>query len=223
MQPRADGESPDGRGCRGRRGRRGPGRAAARRGSLSPWVSLVDPICVHTPGRQHVRDEHVSGSVCRCRPRATSSSCSKLGSFHHAARPRSAPNPWVGAVVVDGTGRIVGTGATAPPGGPPPEVAALAEAGDARAATVYVTLEPCRAPRPHRPVRRRLGGGRSHACRRDRGSRPAVSGGRLERLRRAGRALRRWSASARSGSPVTSLRTCTTAEPAGHSHRSRRR
>ena len=56
---------------------------------------------------------------------------------------RTAPNPAVGAVVVQ-AGEIVGKGATRPPGGPHAEVVALAEAGAAaRGATLYVTLEPC--------------------------------------------------------------------------------
>jgi diaminohydroxyphosphoribosylaminopyrimidine deaminase/5-amino-6-(5-phosphoribosylamino)uracil reductase len=59
------------------------------------------------------------------------------------ARRRTAPNPWVGAVVVR-DGEIVGQGATQPPGGAHAEVEALREAGDrARGATVYTTLEPC--------------------------------------------------------------------------------
>ena len=59
------------------------------------------------------------------------------------ARRRTAPNPWVGAVVVR-EGEIVGQGATQPPGGAHAEVEALREAGDrARGATVYTTLEPC--------------------------------------------------------------------------------
>ncbi len=68
-------------------------------------------------------------------------------------RDRTAPNPWVGAVVVpQGTGTEGGRGAgvtgfegaTAPPGGPHAEVTALAAAGEAaRGATLYVTLEPC--------------------------------------------------------------------------------
>lgn len=59
------------------------------------------------------------------------------------ARYRTSPNPWVGAVVVAG-GRVVGTGATSPPGGAHAEVVALAEAGEmARGATLYTTLEPC--------------------------------------------------------------------------------
>ena len=33
-------------------------------------------------------------------------------------RTSTAPNPWVGAVVVSGDGANVGTGATRPPGGP---------------------------------------------------------------------------------------------------------
>ena len=56
---------------------------------------------------------------------------------------RTAPNPAVGAVVVR-DGRVVGVGATQPPGGAHAEVVALADAGAAaRGATLYVTLEPC--------------------------------------------------------------------------------
>jgi diaminohydroxyphosphoribosylaminopyrimidine deaminase / 5-amino-6-(5-phosphoribosylamino)uracil reductase len=68
-------------------------------------------------------------------------------------RDRTAPNPWVGAVVVPqgtrteeqrGAGATGFEGATAPPGGPHAEVTALAAAGEAaRGATLYVTLEPC--------------------------------------------------------------------------------
>ena len=55
----------------------------------------------------------------------------------------TSPNPAVGAVVV-WDGRVVGRGATQPPGGAHAEVMALDEAGDAaRGATLYVTLEPC--------------------------------------------------------------------------------
>jgi diaminohydroxyphosphoribosylaminopyrimidine deaminase/5-amino-6-(5-phosphoribosylamino)uracil reductase len=56
----------------------------------------------------------------------------------------TSPNPPVGAVVLAADGTPVGEGATAPPGGPHAEVAALAEAGErARGGTVVVTLEPC--------------------------------------------------------------------------------
>jgi diaminohydroxyphosphoribosylaminopyrimidine deaminase/5-amino-6-(5-phosphoribosylamino)uracil reductase len=60
-------------------------------------------------------------------------------------RARTAPNPWVGAVVVpSGDAGETYEGATAPPGGPHAEVTALAAAGGAaRGATLYVTLEPC--------------------------------------------------------------------------------
>ena len=63
-------------------------------------------------------------------------------------RSTTAPNPWVGCVVVPPDsgpdGGTVFAGATAPPGGPHAEVAALAAAGEAaRGATLYATLEPC--------------------------------------------------------------------------------
>ena len=66
-----------------------------------------------------------------------------------AVRTTTAPNPWVGCVVVPpGTTAAGGDqrfeGATARPGGPHAEVSALAAAGEAaRGATLYVTLEPC--------------------------------------------------------------------------------
>ncbi len=60
-----------------------------------------------------------------------------------AARRRTAPNPWVGCVIVR-DGEIVGRGATEPPGSAHAEAGALRAAGErARGATAYVTLEPC--------------------------------------------------------------------------------
>lgn len=60
-----------------------------------------------------------------------------------AARNRTSPNPWVGAVLETEDGRRF-EGATEPPGGPHAEVVALAAAGQAaRGATLYTTLEPC--------------------------------------------------------------------------------
>jgi diaminohydroxyphosphoribosylaminopyrimidine deaminase / 5-amino-6-(5-phosphoribosylamino)uracil reductase len=54
------------------------------------------------------------------------------------------PNPVVGAVVVNPGGTVVGEGWHESPGGPHAEVVALREAGGrAKAATLYVTLEPC--------------------------------------------------------------------------------
>lgn len=62
----------------------------------------------------------------------------------NAVRGRTSPNPAVGAVVLDADERLVGSGATAPAGGPHAEVCALAEAGsEARGGTAVVTLEPC--------------------------------------------------------------------------------
>ena len=55
-------------------------------------------------------------------------------------RLSTSPNPWVGCVIEPGGFE----GATAPPGGPHAEAAALAVAGEeARGATLYCTLEPC--------------------------------------------------------------------------------
>ena len=63
-----------------------------------------------------------------------------------AVRTSTAPNPWVGCLIVTADGRTF-EGATQPPGGPHAEATAIAAARDAQAdlagATVYVTLEPC--------------------------------------------------------------------------------
>jgi diaminohydroxyphosphoribosylaminopyrimidine deaminase/5-amino-6-(5-phosphoribosylamino)uracil reductase len=64
-----------------------------------------------------------------------------------SVRTSTAPNPWVGCVVIPVDAEAsapVFEGATAPPGGPHAEVAALAAAGPAaRGASLVVTLEPC--------------------------------------------------------------------------------
>jgi diaminohydroxyphosphoribosylaminopyrimidine deaminase/5-amino-6-(5-phosphoribosylamino)uracil reductase len=63
-----------------------------------------------------------------------------------SVRGETAPNPWVGCVVVSGHDPVqVFEGATAPPGGPHAEVTALARAGDlhSQASTLFTTLEPC--------------------------------------------------------------------------------
>lgn len=61
----------------------------------------------------------------------------------HAVRRSTAPNPWVGCVILS-DGEVVGEGATRPPGGDHAEVIALRSAGErARGATAVVSLEPC--------------------------------------------------------------------------------
>ncbi|WP_255566698.1 bifunctional diaminohydroxyphosphoribosylaminopyrimidine deaminase/5-amino-6-(5-phosphoribosylamino)uracil reductase RibD [Iamia sp. SCSIO 61187] len=65
-----------------------------------------------------------------------------------SVRTSTAPNPWVGALVVSADGSVH-TGATEPPGGRHAEIVALdaarAAGGEAktRGAVVYATLEPC--------------------------------------------------------------------------------
>jgi diaminohydroxyphosphoribosylaminopyrimidine deaminase/5-amino-6-(5-phosphoribosylamino)uracil reductase len=57
---------------------------------------------------------------------------------------RTSPNPLVGAVVLDGEGRLVGEGFHERAGEPHAEVSALRQAGArARQGTLVVTLEPC--------------------------------------------------------------------------------
>jgi diaminohydroxyphosphoribosylaminopyrimidine deaminase/5-amino-6-(5-phosphoribosylamino)uracil reductase len=103
------------------------------------------------------------------------------------ARRRTAPNPWVGCVLVR-DGEVVGAGATQPPGHAHAEAEALAEAGPrARGATAYVTLEPCshdgRTP-PCADALVEAGVARVVVALRD--PDPRVSGRGLARLRRAG-------------------------------------
>lgn len=60
------------------------------------------------------------------------------------ARWHAPPNPWVGALIVNDRGVIVGQGHTQAPGESHAEIEALRRAGDgARGATMVVTLEPC--------------------------------------------------------------------------------
>lgn len=75
--------------------------------------------------------------------------CAALAS---RARPLSAPNPGVAAILVK-DGVVLGRGWTAPGGRPHAEAAALAAAGEtARGATLYVTLEPCAHRSPRGPA-----------------------------------------------------------------------
>jgi diaminohydroxyphosphoribosylaminopyrimidine deaminase/5-amino-6-(5-phosphoribosylamino)uracil reductase len=106
-------------------------------------------------------------------------------------RYRTAPNPRVGAIVVDEAGAIVGRGWHRQVGGPHAEVFALREAGEkARGATLYVTLEPCahhgRTP-PCADAVLAAGLARVVACHQD--PDPRVAGEGFERLRRGGVAV----------------------------------
>ncbi|WP_338061577.1 bifunctional diaminohydroxyphosphoribosylaminopyrimidine deaminase/5-amino-6-(5-phosphoribosylamino)uracil reductase RibD [Sphingomonas pollutisoli] len=73
-------------------------------------------------------------------------------SLAERGRGRSTPNPNVGCVIVR-DGRVVGRGWTQPGGRPHAEAMALEQAGEsARAATCYVTLEPCAHVSPRGPA-----------------------------------------------------------------------
>lgn len=106
----------------------------------------------------------------------------------------TAPNPSVGAVVVDErTGEIFGRGTTQRGGRPHAEPEALAQAGArAAGATIYVTLEPCSHYGRTAPCTEAIiaaGIGRVVAAIED--PDPRVGGSGLDRLRRAGIAVTR--------------------------------
>jgi diaminohydroxyphosphoribosylaminopyrimidine deaminase / 5-amino-6-(5-phosphoribosylamino)uracil reductase len=108
------------------------------------------------------------------------------------ASGRTWPNPPVGAVVLRGE-RILGVGATRPPGGPHAEIVALAAArrrhGAAalRGATLAVTLEPCcHAGRTGPCTEAVVDAGIARVWVGERDPNPLVAGGGLRRLRAAG-------------------------------------
>jgi diaminohydroxyphosphoribosylaminopyrimidine deaminase / 5-amino-6-(5-phosphoribosylamino)uracil reductase len=108
-------------------------------------------------------------------------------SLARTAVGRVSPNPPVGAIIVR-DGRVVGEGATQPPGGPHAEVVALSQAADlARGAAIYVTLEPCsfrgRTP-PCSDALIAAGIARAHIATVD--LHPRVSGSGIDQLRRSG-------------------------------------
>ncbi len=106
-------------------------------------------------------------------------------------RTKTSPNPWVGCVIVDQSGEIVGEGATSAYGGPHAETAALAAAGDrARGATAYVTLEPCAHQGKTPPCTRALiAAGVSKVVVGIRDPDPKVAGAGLQALKAAGVAV----------------------------------
>jgi diaminohydroxyphosphoribosylaminopyrimidine deaminase/5-amino-6-(5-phosphoribosylamino)uracil reductase len=77
-----------------------------------------------------------SGDEVRAMRRAVTLAAGALG--------RTSPNPTVGCVILNSSGRVVGEGWHESYGGPHAEVHALTDAGDrARGGTAVVTLEPC--------------------------------------------------------------------------------
>ena len=104
------------------------------------------------------------------------------------ARGRTSPNPMVGSVVVK-DGRVVGRGYHVKAGAPHGEAAALEDAGgQAKGATLYVTLEPCchlnkRTPPCTKAI---IAAGIRRVVAAMRDPNPLVSGKGLEELRQAG-------------------------------------
>ena len=101
---------------------------------------------------------------------------------------RTSPNPLVGAVVLDASGRLVGEGFHARAGQPHAEPGALAQAGAmARGGTIVVTLEPCchhgRTPPCTEAI---LAAGIQRVVVALTDPDPRVAGGGLQRLRDAG-------------------------------------
>ena len=108
----------------------------------------------------------------------------------HAARAQgaTAPNPLVGAVVVNAGGVVVGEGFHARAGDRHAEVVALDAAGAAgRGATLFVTLEPCcHTGRTGPCTERLLAAGVARVVVATRDPDPRVSDGGIARLRAAG-------------------------------------
>ncbi|MBL8566523.1 MAG: bifunctional diaminohydroxyphosphoribosylaminopyrimidine deaminase/5-amino-6-(5-phosphoribosylamino)uracil reductase RibD [Hyphomicrobiaceae bacterium] len=132
-----------------------------------------------TAGDQHRIDHHMMGIALRMARRG-------LG--------QTAPNPTVGAVIVEPqTGEVIARGWTQTGGRPHAEPVALAQAGArARGATMYVTLEPCshhgKTPPCSDAV---LAAGIARLVVALQDPDPRVSGRGLEQIRRAGVAVTR--------------------------------
>ena len=100
----------------------------------------------------------------------------------------AAPNPRVGALVVDSAGDVAGRGYHVRAGEPHAEIHALTEAGArARGATCYVTLEPCAHRGRTGPCAEALiEAGVSRVVFGHEDPNPKVAGAGIERLRQAG-------------------------------------
>jgi diaminohydroxyphosphoribosylaminopyrimidine deaminase / 5-amino-6-(5-phosphoribosylamino)uracil reductase len=148
---------------------------------LSGFLYLADRMTAHmtTPtetGTQEATDRHWMDRAL---------------SLARRARGRVAPNPAVGAVIVQGS-EVVGEGHTEPAGFRHAEIVALDQAGQrAVGATLYVTLEPCahfgRTPPCLDAV---LRSGIARVCIAVRDPNPRVNGKSIEALRQHGVAVR---------------------------------
>ena len=100
----------------------------------------------------------------------------------------TSPNPCVGAVIVDGAGKVIGTGSHTFAGIKHAEVLALEQAGEkARGGVLYINLEPCSHQGRTGPCADAViaaGVRRVVACMQD--PNPLVAGKGFDRLRKAG-------------------------------------
>ena len=103
----------------------------------------------------------------------------------------TSPNPMVGAVVVDTSGKIIAEGFHKRAGTPHAETAALRKAGSlAKGQTLYVTLEPCNhAGRTPRCTDAIIAAGIKQVVVAVRDPNPYVAGGGIEHLSKAGVAV----------------------------------
>jgi pyrimidine deaminase RibD-like protein len=131
-------------------------RGGDKRASESGMLALVALLpAAWYPTRRAGRAPTSPRASCRAAPLHLSAKGHEEWMLHalrlsERGRFSTAPNPWVGCVIVGADGEVLAEGFHAKKGGPHAEAAALAELREksvpsevVAAATAYVTLEPC--------------------------------------------------------------------------------